>query len=299
WVASWVGVWGLAFLVWVANTVLAQAWAQRRLTTSFKTLVGLLLTLHALGWLQMSLYEPREQVRVAVLQGNDSLFPALIADAKSQGAQLIVTPEVSWNVRSASAAARQHQVWILFGYLEERNSAALAAPEGTVSEPYYKMHPYWGESPAWRAGEPVRAFPSEWGLLGAVICYDTLFTEPCRRQALNGARLIAVPTLDPTTPNLAFHYLHAATTTLRAAEHRTPLARSEYTAASMMADSWGRVVAYAPPHEPLIIADVPLGSGRGTLASRIGDGFVLGYALMIAVALYGRRRTCRASPRAR
>ncbi|MFN7015797.1 MAG: hypothetical protein ACK4P5_01335, partial [Fimbriimonadales bacterium] len=106
WVASWVGVWGLAFLVWAANTILAQAWAQRRLTTSLKTLVAALLVLHALGWLQMSLDGAREQVRVAVLQSERALFPALIAEAKSQGAQLIVVPEVSWDVRDAIHAAR-------------------------------------------------------------------------------------------------------------------------------------------------------------------------------------------------
>ncbi|MCS6923063.1 MAG: carbon-nitrogen hydrolase family protein, partial [Fimbriimonadales bacterium] len=149
-------------------------------------------------------------------------------------------------------------------------------------EPYYKMYPFRGEPRSWQAGEPVRAFPSPFGTLGAVICYDSMFTEPCRWQALNGARLIAVPTRDPIASNLAIHHLHGATTTLRAAEHRVPLARSDSLAASMIVDAWGRVRAYASPHEPLTIADVPLGSGRGTLATRVGDWFVLGYALLAA-----------------
>jgi predicted amidohydrolase len=84
------------------------------------------------------------------------------------------------------------------------------------------MYPFGGEPSSWEAGDPVRAFPSPFGTLGAVICYDTMFTEPCRRQALNGARLIAVPTFDPYAPGYLLHHLHGATTTLRAAEHHVP-----------------------------------------------------------------------------
>ncbi|MDW8291410.1 MAG: carbon-nitrogen hydrolase family protein, partial [Armatimonadota bacterium] len=284
------GVWGLAFLVWVVNAAVAQAWAQRRITTPLKLLAGALASLHALGWLQINLPREREIVRVAVVQGHSDLFPELIRQAKAQGAQIVVLPEVSWNIPHATSAASQYEVWLIFGYWDGRNSAALATPDGSISAPYYKMHPYGGEPRSWQEGEPVRAFPSPFGTLGAVICYDTMFTEPCRRQALNGARLIAVPTHDPTTPNLAFHYLHGATTTLRAAEHRVAMARSEDCAASMIVDEWGRVRAYAPPHEPLAIADVPLGSGRGTPASRVGDWFVLGYAMLAAAAfLRGRK----------
>jgi apolipoprotein N-acyltransferase len=292
WLAGWVGVWGLAFLVCLANTALAQAWMQRRLTMPLKTLAGALLIFHALGWAQMSFTQPRETVRVAVVQSRNELYPALIRQAKQQGAQIVVLPEVSWDPVPAATAAREHQIWVIFGHWTVRNSASLAAPDGTVSDPYYKMHPYGGERRSWLPGDPIRAFDSPFGTLGAVICYDSMFTEPCRRQALNGARLIAVPTHDPTTPNLAFHYLHAATTTLRAAEHRVPMARSEDLAASMIVDEWGRVRAYAPVHEPFVVADVPLGSGRGTLASRVGDWFVLGYALL-AAALWFRLRPLR------
>ncbi|MCX7992187.1 MAG: carbon-nitrogen hydrolase family protein [Fimbriimonadales bacterium] len=296
WLAGWLGVWGLAFLVWSVNTAVAVAWLQRRFTTALKIFAGALLGLHALGWLQMSLPRERETLRVAVVQSHSTEFyPALIRQAKTQGAQLIVLPEVCCDPTKAGWWAKAYQVSLIFGHWTARNSASLALPDGTLSEPYYKIHPYGGEPPSWIPGDPIRAFNSPFGTLGAVICYDTMFAAPCRQQASNGARLIAVPTNDPIAPNLAFHHLHAATTTLRAAEHRVPLARSEYNAASMIVDEWGRVLAYASEGEQLAVADVPLGSGAGTLASRVGDWYVLGYLVLLVGAL--RSAASRESPR--
>lgn len=287
WVAGWLGVWGLVFLVWMVNTALAMAWVQRQLVPCLKVSVLLLLLLHALGWIQMNLPRKHETVRVAVVQQRSSDYSFFIRQAKVQGAHLVVLPEVCCDPASAARWARANQVWLIFGYWNGRNCASLASPEGVVSEPYYKMYPYGSETVSWLPSDPVRAFESPFGTLAAVICYDTMFTEPCRRQALNGARLIAVPTLDPTVPNLAFHHLHAAITTLRAAEHRIPMARSEYAAASMIVDEWGRIRAYLDTNDSVAVADVPLGSGRGTLASHVGDWFVLIY-LFAAVSVWYR-----------
>jgi apolipoprotein N-acyltransferase len=90
--------------------------------------------------------------------------------------------------------------------------------------------------------------------------------------------------LTPTRQAYLLHHLHGATTTLRAAEHHVPLARAEDRAVSMIVDAWGRVRAYAPPEAQLAIADVPLGSGRGTLASRVGDGYML-LCLLMAIGV--------------
>ncbi|MCL6536219.1 MAG: carbon-nitrogen hydrolase family protein [Armatimonadetes bacterium] len=289
WLAGWVGVWGLSFLVWATNAALALAATERRLNAPLKVLAGGLLALHLLGWLQHALIREGETLRVAVVQWQGD-YAALIAQAKAQGAQLVVLPEACCSSDEGSRWARQMQVWLIFGASYGGNAAILAAPDGTLSEPYYKMYPFGNEPPSWEAGDPVRAFPSPFGTLGAVICYDTMFTEPCRRQALNGARLIAVPTFDPYAPGYLLHHLHGATTTLRAAEHHVPLARAEERAASMIADAWGRVRAYAPPEAQLAIADVPLGSGRGTLASRVGDGYVLLCLLLAAGIGYTHRR---------
>lgn len=291
WVASWTGVWGLAFLLWSVNAAIAQAIASRRATNHLFIVLSGLAALHVLGWGQMPLASAGEVVRVAVIQQDESqqTFSAL-QQAKRQGAQLAVLPETCCGETEASRWAQELSMWMVFGYWGNGNSAALVSPDGRISPAYLKMHPYGGELRSWRRGDPVHAFESPFGRLGAVICYDTMFSDSVRLQARNGVRLLAVPTYDPATPRLALHYLHAASTTLRAAEHRLPLARAEYRAASMIVDRFGRVLAEGGEGETLVVADVSLGDGRGTIATRLGDYWVLLCAMLLGGIWYVRRK---------
>lgn len=290
WVAGWTGVWGLSFLMWGVNAAVAQALVLRQVTSLLWTALAGLALLHALGWAQMALAPQRQTVRVAVIQSDDSTMLPTLREAKAMGAQLTVLPETCCNKTEAARWAQQLDMWLVFGYWGTGNSALLVSPQGTVSPPYYKMHPYGGEPRSWRRGDPVRTFDSPFGKLGAVICYDTMFSDSVRLQARQGVRLIVVPTYDPPTPRLALHHLHAASTTLRAAEHRVPLARAEFRAQSMVTDRFGRVLAEARDGETLALADVPLGDGKGTLATRLGDGWVLACAIGMGAIAYFRQQ---------
>ncbi|GIV15598.1 MAG: hypothetical protein KatS3mg022_1033 [Armatimonadota bacterium] len=284
WVAGWTGVWGLAFLLWSVNVAIAQAVVLRRAANPLFIVLPPLVLLHALGWLQIALASDKQTVRVAVIQQEESSgILSALQRAKGQGAQLAVLPETCCTETEVSRWAQEMQMWIVFGYWGTGNSASLVAPDGRISPPYHKIHAYGGEPRSWRRGDPVRAFESPFGKLGAVICYDTMFSDAVRLQARNGVRLLAIPTYDPVTPRLALHYLHAASTTLRAAEHRLPLARAEYRAASMVVDRFGRVLAKGGEGDTVVVADVSLGDGRGTLATRLGDYWVLMCALLLVV----------------
>jgi len=290
WLAGWTGTWGLSFLIWATNAAVAYSLATLRIQRSAIVALTALALVHAMGWLQLLRFKPSETLRVAVVQSGSGTFENLLAEASRAKAQLVVLPEVCCDKAEAAAWARRYGFSIVFGFSDGFNGAALATPDGKVSQPYYKMHPYGRESPSWTPGQPIRAFGSPYGTLGAVICYDTMFTDPCRYQALNGARLVAVPTADPLTPAYIFHYLHAAVTTLRAAEHRVPMARSEYRGVSMITDGYGRVLAEAGVDEDkLVVADVPLGDGNGTLYTRMGDYFVVVCALLMGIALLRSR----------
>jgi hypothetical protein len=104
WVAGWVGVWGLSFLAWATNAALALAVMERRLNAPLKALAGGLLALHLLGWLQHALIREGETLRVAVVQWEGDYAP-LIAQAKAQGAQLVVLPEACCSTRGVALGA--------------------------------------------------------------------------------------------------------------------------------------------------------------------------------------------------
>jgi predicted amidohydrolase len=150
---------------------------------------------------------------------------AALEQACAQGARLVVFPECALSgymfdsletacraaepipgpaIQVVSDACRRLDLYAVFGMLEiERqsgqpalyNSAALCGPEGFIGA-YRKTHlPYLGVDRFTRPGDgPYRAFETEIGRLGLLICYDLRFPEPARCLALLGADLLILPT---------------------------------------------------------------------------------------------------------
>ena len=145
----------------------------------------------------------------------------LIEQALSQGANLVVLPELSDSgyvfesraeafaladradrsaaVESWIDIAREHDIHIVGGFCERDgnrlfNSAAIVGPEGLLSV-FRKLH-LWGEEALYfergDRGVPVVTIPL--GRIAALICYDGWFPEAWRMAALQGADLVAVPT---------------------------------------------------------------------------------------------------------
>lgn len=137
---------------------------------------------------------------------------AAIGDAASQGASLIVLPELcnadyedplpaaepcdGPTVSAWSAAARRLGVHIVGGFCEAGgpyNSAALVGPEGLIGV-YRKVHLFDREKEWFRPGTILPLWDTELGRLGVLVCYDLRFVEAVRAMALRGAEAIAVPT---------------------------------------------------------------------------------------------------------
>ncbi len=167
-------------------------------------------------------------VRVAALQmhavfkdleANYASLERLVTKAASEGARLIVTPEMvtsgyTFNSREEIAPyvetadqvasrltplAVRHDCYIAVGFpeVDEKtdiyyNSAALVGPEGLVGL-YRKTHLWSGQDGYWSAwgnlGVPV--FETSIGKVAMTICMDSAFFEPFRLAALNGADIMA------------------------------------------------------------------------------------------------------------
>jgi len=162
------------------------------------------------------------------------------AEAKQQGADLIVFPELSLtgytlrdhvyelaetipgpSTRTLQKIARQEDIHIIFGMAElsEKtlatiyNTAVLAGPEGLIGK-YRKMylptHSVFEEKRYFRPGCQVAAFETELGKIGLAICYDIFFPEVIRLTRLKGVQMVVCISASPAARRAFFETLTAA-----------------------------------------------------------------------------------------
>ncbi|MBY8974659.1 carbon-nitrogen hydrolase family protein [Rhodobacteraceae bacterium NNCM2] len=178
-------------------------------------------------------------MRVGLVQLNASDDPAanlpvteaLIREAASGGAKLVVTPEVT-NIVSASRT-RQNEVlaleeddltlkrlreiaaeagiWVLIGSLALKthgtdgrfvNRSFLIDPSGVIAGRYDKIHMFdveldggetYHESKGYRPGEHAVMVEAPIARIGMTICYDMRFPALYRALALRGAEILTAP----------------------------------------------------------------------------------------------------------
>jgi predicted amidohydrolase len=209
---------------------------------------------------------------------NRRMFAPLIADAARQRADLVVLGECltaignGWKYVDAAEPipgpstqyfgelARQHNLYIVAGLLEREghlvyNTAALLAPDGSLAGKYRKVTLPAGEVELGLApGDSYPVFPTRFGKLGIMICYDVFFPEVARQLAMRGAEVIAMPIYGGNLP------LAAA----RAIDNHIYLVSSTYMEPAHewmrtgVFDHFGRLVASAGTQGTVAVAEVDL-----------------------------------------
>ena len=152
---------------------------------------------------------------------------ALIAGAARSGAQIICTQELfrtQYFCQSEDHAnfklaekipgpttdtfcklAKKHQVVIIASLFERRaagvyhNSAAVIDADGSLLGCYRKMHipddPLYYEKFYFTPGDlGFRAWPTRYGKIGVLICWDQWYPEAARLTAMQGAEILFYPT---------------------------------------------------------------------------------------------------------
>lgn len=187
--------------------------------------------------------------KIAVLQMTGGIDPANnaqtlatgIAQAGSEGAVIVFTPELSGfvdqnNARAALAvvaeaddlvlkrvcsAAATAGIWVHLGSLIVRredgrwaNRGYMIDGEGHVRARYDKLHLFdvdlptgerWRESAIYAAGDSANLVDSPIGTVGLAICYDMRFPDLFRTLSDAGAELLSVPAAF-TRPTGAAHW---------------------------------------------------------------------------------------------
>jgi predicted amidohydrolase len=139
----------------------------------------------------------------------------LVARAARQGADLVVLPEylmTGWVPRrfarlaepvpgeftwALGRIAAEHGVHLAASVLERarsglHNTAVLLGPGGDLLGSQRKLHMYRDEHSLIKCGKEIGIVKTRFGKAGLLICYDAVFPEMARRQALLGAEFFLV-----------------------------------------------------------------------------------------------------------
>ena len=237
--------------------------------------------------------------------GNLRRLDAICASAAAQQVSVLVTPEMFTSGYAITRAevvrlaedtggptetavaeiARRHRLAIVYGHPERApggaayNAATMIGPDGVVRGRHRKVHLYGEVDRGQFAANPGRpaAFDFDGSRVGMLICYDVEFPESVRHLAVNGARIVLVPTANMTGCEEVQEILVRA----RACENNCGVVYANYCGAddgfaynglSMICGPGGEVLAQAGVGtEELVIADLP-GKSAGTyLADRRAD----------------------------
>ena len=154
---------------------------------------------------------------------------ALIEEAVRQGAEFVLTPEMTNiletdrdrlrglvrpesednSVAAFAELARGRRIWLLAGSVALRgpqgklvNRSLLFGPDGRIAARYDKVHLFdvdlpdgqrLRESAAYDAGRPVPVLLLPFATVGLTICYDVRFPQLYRALAEAGAEVLTVP----------------------------------------------------------------------------------------------------------
>jgi predicted amidohydrolase len=222
----------------------------------------------------------------------------LVRDASQQGAELIVLPELFASLgrtatmiasgeptdgptmRWAQALARAVATTLVPGsFVEEsagrrHNTTAAIGPDGVVLGHYRKIHLFdvdvdgarSRESDTFSAGDEPVVVDAPGARVGLTICYDLRFGELFRRETLDGADMIAVPSAF-TAATGRDHWellvrgraVENQVALIAAAQWGTSPDGIERHGHTMVVDAWGRVLADAGPSgDAVVVVDVDL-----------------------------------------
>jgi len=162
---------------------------------------------------------------------NLSAVSAMVETAAADGADIVLTPEVTNCVSTSRAhqqsvlspesadpvlaglrdAAARRGVWLLIGSLALKtddgdgrfaNRSFLIGPDGAIVARYDKLHMFdvqiseteeYRESEGFRPGDSAVLANTPLCRIGMTICYDLRFPQLYRRLAQGGAQVLAIP----------------------------------------------------------------------------------------------------------
>lgn len=310
-VASVAGLFGVSLLVWVANLLLAWGISARlsgvrTRQTERAWVAPLVLALVAL-FTTYPLPGPRalgtSGRTFAALQTRSFEGSELMDLSQSSGAWLTVWPELSAIAEAPGgqtgrliAELRRRNIRVSTSFEDDatpkrHNTMSVLGPAGE-SRRYWKRKLFGGEAQSHQPGAEPAVANVEGLALGLNVCFDSCFPGLIRETASTGSprpAVILLPSMGPESPNGVVQAMHGAFTPFRSAENGVAFVRGETSAAAMITDENGRILAYAEPgYQGAIVGNLSL-ERRSTAYQVLGD-WVWYLAMTFVVAIPARTR---------
>ena len=249
------------------------------------------------------------------------VYGEMTKEAAAAGADIVVWPESIFpyymNRHSllknfVKDLAKECGVTLIVGALYEEddkdyNTLYMVTPDGEISDTlYHKRHPVpFGEYVPMRElimtlipplaelsaleddlspGTETALFETEWGKLGGLICFDSIYEELTRASAKDGANLMLLPSNDSWWFSTSVEtYQNETQAMLRAIESGRYLVRAGNTGISSIITEHGEHKAWlAPETKGIAMSEVEMCT-HTTLYTRIGN--LLVYLCMAFVLL--------------
>jgi len=296
------GVYGLSGLIVAANAALALAWKGRRRPAL--VLLGGVLALAAWGAARPRADEGRPIVAAAVQDESYDVpkMAKLSLSPEARAADLLVWPEYGFTVQPNGEEPMRKLVARLLGGTKavavlgaaifpddmkkgwEQNFAWVLAPDGALIGRYDKHHPIPYVEVRLKPNRDPRPVATPLGLVGVQICYDLDFEDGPRRVQRLGARILAVPNIDPSEWGPWQHRQHSAMSPVRAVETGLWIVRAASSGLSQIVAPDGTVRAeLGPMTSGVVVGEARLTPG-GTVYTRAG-WLVPRACLLLTVAL--------------
>jgi apolipoprotein N-acyltransferase len=201
-------------------------------------------------------------------------------------------------LRELDLATPCRALWVEFppadptggGRIRREDKGVLIDPDGSILFVYRKGNSDPGSRSVHGDAEFAHA-DTDFGIIGAAICYDTVRPEFFLSAGTSHTALLAVPTWDsPEIENL-----HMAMTRLRAVENGFALLFSPREGYSAAFDGLGRLSALSGRNPPdrTMLSDVPVGSLPSfypVLGDWLGWFWIAGLIVLTAAAVAGANR---------
>lgn len=231
------------------------------------------------------------QIDVVLGEPHQNLIKAstMAAEAASRGSQLLVLPELwstGYDLENAAryaasidqgifvevaVLAKKHHLYILGSNLsllapgKFGNTAVLFGPQGDTLVAYTKIHLFrlMAEPQFLWPGDCPTLVETPWGQAGLAICYDLRFPELFRAYALQGAKMVFLPSEWPRPRLEHWQVLLRA----RAIENQMYIIAcnrvgsskgNTFFGHSAIIDPWGETVIEAGEEETLVTAKIEM-----------------------------------------